>query len=179
MQIIGIDPGKHGAIVYITKHEDTVSISSKVFPLIANEFDWRAFADLLRNQPPGTHVYIEHVHAMHGCAAGATFSFGGAFHGAVATVCALGLPHTLVQPKVWQKIAYQGINEIRKPDIKIKVGKRAGSYIKGRLDTKAMSEIAAKRLYPHVDLRKSPRCTMSHDGIVDALLIADYGARQQ
>lgn len=105
-----------------------------------------------------------------------TFGFvAGAIQGIVV---AAGYPHTLVQPKKWQKEIYQGIPEIRKPPVMIKKGKMAGQMKKGNLDTKAMSLLAAKRLFPTLDLRASERCKKAHDGIVDALLIAEYGARQ-
>jgi hypothetical protein len=48
--------------------------------------------------------------------------------------------------------------------------------MQGKRDCKKMSELAAKRLFPNVDLRATERCKISHDGIVDALLIAYYGS---
>lgn len=179
MNIIGIDPGKKGAIAFL--HSDSRK-HTHIMPLIANEFDIRQFTVLLgggyiadRSQ---YHFYIEKVHAIFGSAAGATFNFGhicGAIEGVVST---LGFAYTLVQPKTWQKVMYQGIPEIRKASIKITKGKRAGTLMKGKLNTKAMSLLAAKRLFPNVNLFASDKSKMPHDGIVDALLIAEYGRRQ-
>ena len=179
MQTIGIDPGKKGAVVIM----DGTDIKCEVMPLIDKEFDLQELGRLLSSFTNSTsshgnpHVFIEDVHAIFGSAAGATFTFGfvcGAIQGIVSV---LGFPYTLVQPKAWQKVIYQGIPEIRKPSIRISKGKRAGKMMKGKRDTKAMSEVAAKRLFPTVDLRASERCKISHDGIVDALLIAEYGRR--
>ena len=57
-----------------------------------------------------------------------------------------------------------------------KVLKKDGS---GKVDTKAMALIAAKRLFPTTVLTKpdSKRATVPHNGIVDALLIAEYARR--
>ena len=173
MNFIGIDPGKTGAIVKI---ESSGYVRCYVTPVIGKEIDWAVFADLLRQED--THVFLEHVHAMFGSSAKATFTFGGCFEGSKALIAALRMPFTLVQPKKWQEEMYQGIPEIRKPSYKVtKPGKFFGQIRKGSRDTKAMSLLAAKRLFPNVDLRKNDRCKIAHDGIVDALLIAEYGRR--
>ena len=174
--IIGVDPGKKGGLcTYDIQYN---KIHCRSIPLIGNEFDFPRFADYFyMHIQENTHVFIEQVHAIFGSAAGATFNFGfvcGAIQGIVS---AKNLPFTLVQPKAWQKVMFQGIPEIRKPPIKIKTGKRAGTSIKGRLDTKAMSLLAAKRLFPTVNLLATERSKKPHDGIVDALLIAEYGRR--
>ncbi|KKK80116.1 hypothetical protein LCGC14_2826730, partial [marine sediment metagenome] len=123
------------------------------------------------------HVFIEDVHAIFSSAAGATFQFGYVCGAIVMGVAAFDFKYTLVQPKVWQKVIYQGIPEIRKPSFVIKSGKFEGQTRKGALDTKKMSLLATKRLFPNEDLRKSDRCKIPHNGIVDALLIAEYGRR--
>lgn len=172
MKYIGVDPGKSGAIVIINPSGD---VSCSVTPVIGKEIDWSVFADLLRQED--CHVFLEHVHAIYGSSANSTFVFGGCFEGAKAIIAALRLPFTLVQPKAWQKVMYQGVPEMRKPPVQIKTGKRMGQFNKGKLDTKKMSLVAVKRLFPHVSLFRTPRCTTEHNGIVDALLLAEYGRR--
>jgi hypothetical protein len=44
-------------------------------------------------------------------------------------------------------------------------------------ETKAMSLLAAKRLFPNEDLRATERCAKAHDGKVDALLLAEFCRR--
>jgi len=179
MYTVGIDPGKTGAVTII---DENGNVKQKhVIPLIAKEFDIREFSCLLDDSYRWDrwmyHVFIEDVHAIYGAAAGSTFTFGficGAIRGVVTS---LGFMFTLVQPKVWQKEIYQGIPEIRKPSIIIKTGKKAGQSRRGARDTKAMSLLAAKRLFPNTDFRKNTHCKIPHDGIVDALLIAEYGRR--
>jgi hypothetical protein len=175
MMIIGIDPGKNGAIVFL-QEDGKVAVKHKM-PTIGKVLDINALKGILSIPYLDVHVFIEDVHAIYGSAAGATFEFGFVCGAIQGVVTALGLKHTLVQPKRWQKEIYQGIPEIRKPPITILKGKRTGQTIKGKLDTKKMSELAAKRLFPDVDLRASERCKIPHDGIVDALLIAEYGRR--
>jgi hypothetical protein len=176
MIIIGIDPGKNGAIIELS---DTGVRARYTMPLIGNEFDIQALHQILcwfKNNG-AHHIFIEDVHAIFGSAAKATFSFGFVCGAIQGVVVACGIPFTVVQPKIWQKEVYQGIPEIRKPPIIIKKGKRTGQTIQGKRDCKKMSELAAKRLFPTVDLRKNEACKISHDGIVDALLIAEYGRR--
>jgi len=175
-RVIGIDPGKKGAVVVIA---ESGSVEKYVMPCIGKEFDIHALDRIFFHifHDKTCHAFIEDVHAIFGSAAGATFQFGyvcGAIRGLVVGGEA---PYTLVQPKAWQKVIYQGIPEIRKPPVKITTGKRAGQMMKGKLDTKKMSLVAAKRLFPNVDLRKSERCKIPHEGIVDALLICEYGRR--
>jgi hypothetical protein len=177
--IIGIDPGKTGAIISIEK-DGTIS-SKNVTPLVGTEIDWAAFADLLR---PGltpannVHVFVEHVHAMHNSSAKATFSFGGCFEGVKALCAAFRLPMTLVSPKDWQKEMHQGIPQQYKPAVRIVTGKKAGQMGKPRKDPKKMSLMAVKRLFPNESLLRTERCSKEHDGIIDALLIAEYGRRR-
>jgi hypothetical protein len=49
--------------------------------------------------------------------------------------------------------------------------------IKANPDKKVMSVLAAKRLFPRQDLRRTPNCTKPDDNLTDSLLIAEYGRR--
>ena len=49
---------------------------------------------------------------------------------------------------------------------------------KTKVDTKAMALMAAKRLFPKVNLIMTERSTTPHDGLVDALLMAEYARRK-
>jgi hypothetical protein len=48
------------------------------------------------------------------------------------------------------------------------------SVKKGKGSTKKQAFHIAQKLYPNVDFRKSDRSRIAHDGIVDAVLIANY-----
>ena len=115
-----------------------------------------------------SHAVIESVHALFGSAAKATFSFG-YIAGVLETfLVAYSIPYTKVQPKAWQKVMWQGVQMIKKP-----------SFSKKTMvtDTKAMSEIAAKRLFPDIDFRKTERSTRMDDNKIDSVLMAEYCRR--
>jgi len=165
---IGIDPGKSGAIVIIDLVKNT--IWKYAMPLISKELDCERINDILFNyKDKNCHVVIEKVHALFGSGASATFDFGYTCGALKALLIANGLPFTMVQPKEWQKEVWQGISELRKPG---KEGK------KGSIDTKGMALLAVKQLFPKEGLTGTERSKKAHDGIVDALLMAEYGRRK-
>ena len=166
--IIGIDPGKNGAIVKLCGSDYSIY----KIPLIKNIIDVPKLIQILKpDTTSNISVFIEEVHAIFGSSAGATFSFGytcGLLEGIVSS---LGIPYNKVQPKTWQKVMFEGIPKIYKP-------KKPGQK-RDVMDTKAMALVAAQRIFPNVCLKKSDRCKNHDDGIVDALLIACYGSRHQ
>lgn len=187
--VIGIDPGKTGAIVALD--EAGKILWKHVTPVIGKEINWVKFASYLQAEylldlEDRATVYLEHVHAIYGASANNTFSFGGSFEGVKAQCAAFQIPIILIAPKKWQAVMWQGVPEYRKPPKKLTKKelekKAAGQTVrvpksKGAVDTKLMSKIAASRLFPGADLTATDKCEVPHDGIVDALLIAEYGRR--
>ena len=175
---IGIDPGKNGAIVWLEPAKDN-NVTTYTFPRIGKELDYQGLSNLISlHCSENSHVVLEKVHAIFGSAAGATFSFGHICGFIEGILVSNKQAFTMVQPKAWQKEIWEGIPEIRKPAIKVEKGKRKGQMRKGSVDTKAMSLMAAKRLFPNVSLLATERCTTPHDGIADALLMAEYCRRR-
>jgi hypothetical protein len=83
--------------------------------------------------------------------------------GSVEMACiALSIPFIKVPPKQWQKEMFVGVAEIKKSGKKTR-------------DTKAMALIAAKRLFPKLKLTFGSVAKVPHDGLVDALLMSQYG----
>lgn len=159
---IGVDPGLNGGLAEISDE----GIEIAVMPKIGTEISLKGIKEwfisrLARSRRENIVVGIENVHAIYGSAAGATFQFGRASMAPEMAAVMLDLPIVLVSPKDWQKIIHEGVRVIYKPDGKKK-------------DTKQMSLQAAERLFPHVDLRATEKCKNAHDGLVDALLIAEY-----
>lgn len=166
---IGIDPGVKGCISIVdetgkfiesffllknAKNVDTVEISNTLLNLSKYE--------------DNCHVIIENIHAIFGSSAKGTFNFGfiaGLIEGVIATI---GLPYTKVNPKIWQKEMFRGVNVITKPSTtgKIQV-----------IDTKKMSFLASHRIFPTVDLRRTSKCKNEDDNFSDSLLMAEYGRR--
>lgn len=172
---IGIDPGKSGAIVYLSPQGE---VTFDLFPLAGDEYDIQEmsiiFARIRDKGPKNVHVIIEDIKALQKPFDRANWSLSGCKH-ILITLCTVHcIPFTLVAPKTWQKDMWVGIPEQRKPSKLDKNGKlRPGS-----IETKVMSLLAAKRLFPEVDLRKSSRAKIDHDGVVDALLMAEYSRRK-
>lgn len=165
---IGIDVGKSGAITSIIQGADWLKIKSFVTPTLPDgDIDIVSFFEILKNQE-GTvsMVVIEKVHAIFGSGAGATFQFGRSAGIAEGVVNCSGFPFTMVPPKTWQKEMWAGVDKVMKSG-------------KNSIDTKATSLVAAKRLFPRAILTDTlkPKSQKAHDGIVDSILLAEYGRR--
>lgn len=163
---IGIDIGKSGGIALFV---DGVCLAAVSTPQIAGEIDVVKLVRMIRDWIPtkqdSFHVAIEDVHAIYGCSAKATFQFGKALGVIEGILTALEVSWTKVTPKMWQKEMWQGVEVIKK------AGKTSN-------DTKAMSLIAVKRLFPALSLLETPRCSVPHNGIVDSVLIGAYCSRK-
>jgi hypothetical protein len=159
---IGADPGATGGIVVDIDGERM----SYIMPRTSKKVLYtKVFLAIFENLPPceDVHVVIEDVHSIYGASAGSNFNFGfncGFLEGVIST---FQIPYTKVAPKSWQKELWVGIPVIEK---------------QGKKDTKGMSLIAAKRLFPKENFLASPRCKVPHDGIVDAMLICEYCKRK-
>lgn len=168
---VGIDVGKDGGIaVFLNDKIDLL----KVTPNIGNQIDLRSIVEILQSYNNGVntdyHVVIEDVHAIGGSAAGATFAFGWSLGILEGILVGLSIPYTKVAPKEWQKSLWMGVKPIYKPP--------KGESKRKVVDTKATSLLAAQRLFPDTDFRKSDRSIKPHDGIVDSILLAEYCRRK-
>ena len=165
---VGIDPGANGFITIIMDH----NISSYPVPKIKTKVDYSALSgifSIVKDMGNEIHCVLEDVHAIFGTSAKSTFNFGhiqGFIEGCLTSEV---IPYTKVQPKKWQKTMWEGIPLIQKP---ITSGKTMVT------DTKAMSLMAAKRLFPGYDLTATERSVKPHDGKIDSLLMAEYCKRK-
>ena len=157
--IIGIDPGKSG---FITSFSD--SFSHYPIPKIGDEVDVAELNKIFLSFPKDSFAIIEDVHAIYGSSAGATFEFGWITGILEALLVAHSIPFQKIAPKVWQKAMHLGIPNQKKK------GKTSN-------DTKLMSEMACKRLFPDLDLRRTERCTKLDDNKIDSILICEYARR--
>lgn len=156
------DVGKDGAIAVF---RDEKLVFKTVIPTIGNQIDLSEIRKILTNyECENIHVVVEDVHAIYGAAAKSTFNFGWSLGILEGMLTGMRIPYTKVAPKEWQKEMWKGVQPVYK----------SGKVI----DTKATSLLAAKRLFPNEDLRKSERAEKPHDGIVDALLMAEYCRRK-
>lgn len=160
MKIMGIDPGKSGAIaVREDGHRSVVPMPLVRSAKGKDEYDLAALYNLFEVNHGDTafaHVFIERLWAMPASMGGsaANYSRGYAL-GILEGMCvALKVPYTLVSPARWQKAMLLGV---------------AGD------DTKQRAIIQAQRFFPLVDLRRTERSRKADHGFADALLICEFG----
>lgn len=101
---------------------------------------------------PSVRVVLEHVGAMPGQGSVSMFNFGANFGFIKGLLAANNLPYELVRPQKWKRMF-------------------------SCTSDKNTSVEVAHRLFPNVDLRRTTRCSKPHDGIAEALLMAEYCRR--
>lgn len=153
----GIDVGAKGCLAVI--HGDSIESYSFV------DYDMADICQILRLIKNGGSCYavIEDVHAVYGSAAKSTFEFGFNKGILVGLLTALQIPYSLVPPKTWQSGVWERCD-------KVMDGKK--------VKTKETSFNCAKRIFPKVDMRRTPRCKNMDDGICDSILMAEYARRK-
>lgn len=156
--IVGIDPGLDGAIAFLLDSGSPTRVQP--MPTLKETktkrgLDEQMIVQLLDHRKEAiTLVVIEKAQSMPHQGVSSCFNYGAGW-GLLRGICAgLRLSYTLVHPTTWKKT----------------MCKDAG---KG----KDASIIVAKRLWPTINLLPTPRSRKDHDGMADALLIAEYGRR--
>lgn len=165
--IIAIDIGKKGAIV-IRKPGYNRDIFEPM-PMIKDVLDYSLLYHILENDKEGSIVIFEKLGVIFGTSKATAFSMGHQA-GAVEMACvALGMPFHKIPAKTWQKEMFAGTNLVTK---KSKSGKSSVT------DTKATALIVAKQLFPQEKLTFGDKATKPHDGLIDAILMAEYAKRK-
>lgn len=163
--VIGIDNGLDGGAVVLEDKAAPVLFITPTLGQTKRSYDLAEMVRFLElyaysKRAPGNvaiMVFLERAQAMPKQGVSSTFSIGlgyGAWQGMLA---ALRLPFTIVSPQTWQKPMFMGVTH--------------------NGDTKRASAMVAQRLHPGIDWRKSTRAKNPHDGLTDALCIAEYGKR--
>jgi len=158
MLSIGIDPGLRGGLAALDAVGTVVGLWP--MPVAGGEIHAAGLAERLRSlRCFDTHqdigrVTLERVGAMPKQGVSSTFTFGTGW-GMVRGVCAaLGIPVVLVPPTVWKKQVLVGLPH----------------------DKDGALRYCANR-WPLADLIL-PGCRKPHDGMADALCLAEYGRLQ-
>ena len=153
---VGIDPGKNGAIAILAETGEVLLTST--FPMIGNDYDLYRFSEFLNQIPKNSHTVLEDVqpNPRGSNKSNWTFSRG-------KTIWEMGLvmqrvPFTMVAPRTWQKEIHKGTSTVKDPKIR--------------------SLLAVQRIFPGTSLKKNSKSGVVHDGIVDALCLAEYGRRK-
>lgn len=117
-------------------------------------FDERAYAELLESASGyDCRCCLERVGAMPKQGTVSMFHFGENFGFIQGLLTAFRIPYELVTPQKWKK------------EFQITGDKNSSLAV-------------CKRLFPDVSLRKSDRCRKDHDGMAEALLMAEYARRR-
>ena len=161
---VGIDPGKQGAIAIISENSEI--IEKIAAPLLGNEYDKKTIVEILKSRE-FAHVGLENPGVLFGTSKSSHGSLQksvGMYEGILA---ALEIPHSIIQPKEWQKECWK----------LVKIQKKSSG--KGN-DTKATSALAASNIWPREDFKitnNGNKSTKYNDGFIDAALIAEYVRR--
>lgn len=171
---IAADPGKDGAIACID--QDSKLISRISTPRIANSGPVDLTKEyifcrdtIVENNPDRVVFVIEDVHALYGVSTSSTASLmenKGQLHGLFLSLC-MAFPDIscsvkFIAPKTWQKTVWTHADKVMEAS---------------KVNTKKTSLACAKRLWPNDTFVKNERCKTAHDGIVDAMLIAEAARR--
>jgi hypothetical protein len=154
----GIDPGKDGALCVLDSKRIIFSTKTPVVRVgkgSKREYDVPAMLELLKKFSFDI-VLIEKQQAFPGQGVSSTFSTGFGYGLWVGLLCAAQIPYEEVRPASWSRTMLAGAS-----------GKGKGAHI-----------LAAKRVFPGINLRKSERARTDDDGLADAALIAMYGHRR-
>ena len=162
---IGIDLGLKGAIIVI---EEGKIILKRVMPIIGKEVDTITLYKMLKPYMKlNVHVVLEKFGGFFGYAKKAAVSLGSQSGCVIGLLKLMQFKHTCYMPPQWQKVMFEGTTAI------MKKGKNA----KGK-DNKAMALVTVSRLFPGESFLATARCTKPHDGMIDALLLAEFGRRK-
>jgi predicted RNase H-like nuclease (RuvC/YqgF family) len=148
---IGIDPGKSGAIALINEDRDVIESFPKM-PWENGRLDAVTLYDFLKQCDKACDrciVVCEKVHSMPRDSSKSAFTFGGAFHAALACIDLFDFPLLLPSPQTWKKV-----------------------MLKDRGREKQDSVAAARDMFPA--LRPKLKAKSSHN-LAEAALIAAYG----
>lgn len=158
MIIMGVDSGKNGGIAVI--NSDFECILCEPMPLAGKIVDGAAIAKIWKERfgdfVGPTMTYIEKVGSMPKQGVSSTFAFGYNFGVAVGAIAGNGWPYDFVTPQQWMKVVLKG-------------HKRHNDE-----DKKDASRQHAVSRYPNIDFFFNKR-RKAHDGMSDALCIAEYG----
>lgn len=148
MIYIGIDPGKNGGIAIMK------TLANKIEQVGVKCYSDEDLLGILADAEKYIQkvCYLEHVHAMPKQGVSSTFNFGMNFGFIQGVLKAYGIPYELVTPQKWKK------------------------EFSCTSDKNTSIEVC-KRLFPNVNLKATDRCKKDHDGMAEALLIAEYGRR--
>ena len=156
MAYIGIDPGFSGGIAAIENDGETHTAPMPVTGSGKDRaIDVETIHGWILDVGKPEIVVVEKVHAMPKQGVASTFSFGKGYGMVLGMLACAGIPHALVTPQAWKKAIMAGV---------------------GAKDKAAAIQWCGQ-FYPQANLLATTRSRVPHDGIADALCMAEYGRR--
>ena len=150
---IGIDPGKDGALAIIWPNTDAIKGRIDIIPFCEEEYAGRLRAVGQFGSTWKSICCLEKVGAMPKQGVTSCFNFGDNFGFIRGLLTAYSIPYELVRPQKWKK------------EYSLTADKKASITV-------------CKRLFPDVSLRRTDKCKTDHDGMAEALLMAEYARRK-
>ena len=120
--------------------------------IASSVFSEEEYRNIMSGLCENAFVIVEDVHAMPKQGVTSMFNFGLNKGWILGLLYAYNIPTELVSPQKWKKMF--SLNGEKQKSID-----------------------CARRLFPKVNLFATPRCKKPHDGIAEALLMAEYGRR--
>lgn len=160
MQFIGIDPGKNGGIAFIDEpHVLVYKLSSScLIQTLTSASIFTPNGYQLRNKT-NVKFFIENVQGFPGRSAATAIAQGKSWGELIGILKVFDIVPIIVQPSTWKKEF-----DLLRPKLAYK-------------EKKLLDIQRAKELFPGVNLIPE-RSKVEHDGMADALLIAEYGRRK-
>ena len=158
---VGIDPGQKGALFSLTSERQFHSAIPNLTP--HSLIEWIEMycppPSAPSKQKKGREIVfiLEKAQPMPKQGVCSMFTYGEGYGELIGILKAFKQPYELVTPQAWTKVMLQGCPKSIE-------GKKRNAYI-------------AKALFPDFNLIASSRATMPHEGLVDALLIAEYSRK--
>ncbi len=145
---IGIDPGKNGGVGVIYEHPIAFPYDDNHFVVYMSGVAKKIQEDNFR-----VIVGVEKVSAMPGQGVTSMFNFGKTLGFIEGVLRAFNIPYQLIPPRTWKK------------EFSLSSDKNASIEV-------------CQKLFPETNLMASDRSRKPHDGMAEALLIAEYMRRK-
>lgn len=159
---LGIDPGKKGGFAFIKDDKEfafikeykaeSYSWDDAKFVQLCNAIHREAMTRKLAN-PMRISCCLEKVGAMPGQGVTSMFSFGKSAGFIEGVLQACEIPYQLITPQKWKK------------EFMLNSSKQKSCEV-------------CRKLFPTVNLKRTPRCRIDDDGMAEALLMAEYARRK-
>lgn len=151
MLILGIDPGKRGGMAV----SDSISAETMAMPVAGRSLDIEMIVKWLKEYGSSiSRAYLERAWGIPYRDSVQTFNQGRYYGDIEAVVMTLGIPLIEITPKEWKRVVLAGTKK----------------------DKRAAIDYVVKK-YPGTELRGSSQSRVPHEGIIEAICIAEYGWR--